>query len=67
MFLTYFDLISENNCIYYKGAKQHISKIGGLLTILVYLTVIFFACYFSIDAVFKQNPTSYFFKKLFPK
>ena len=67
MFLTYFDLISENNCIYYKGAKQHISKIGGLLTILVYLTVIFFACYFSIDAVFKQNPTSYFFKKFIPE
>ena len=67
MLLTYFDLISENNCIYYKGAKQHISKIGGLLTILVYLTVIFFTCYFSIDALFKQNPTSYFFKKFIPE
>ena len=66
MFLKYFDLISEINCIYYKGNKQHVSKIGGFLTILVYLTSAFFAVYFSIDTVYKQNPTSYFFKKFIP-
>ena len=66
MFLKYFDLISEINCIYYKGNKQHVSKIGGFLTILVYLTIAFFAVYFSIDTVYKKNPTSYFYKKFTP-
>ena len=66
MFLKNLDMISEINCIYYKGAKQHISIIGGFLTILVYITVLFFAGYFSIDTVFKQNPTSYFYKKFVP-
>ena len=63
MFLKNLDMISENNCIYYKGSKIHKSEIGGLLTILAYLTIIFFACYFSIDAIYKKNPTSYFYQK----
>ena len=66
MFLKNFDMISDLNCIYYKGAKQHISNIGGFLTILVYVTVMFFAGYFSIDTVLKYNPTSYFYKKFIP-
>ena len=66
MFLKNFDLISEINSIYYKGNKQHVSKIGGFLTILVYLTSAFFAVYFSIDTIYKKNPTSYFFKKFSP-
>ena len=63
MFLSDFDMISEINCIYYKGSKIHRSKIGGVLTILAYSACIFFACYFSIDAIYKRNPTSYFFQK----
>ena len=63
MFLRNCDLISDLNCIYYNGFKQHVSRIGGLLTILTYLCTFFFAVYFSIDAVLKKNPTSYFFKK----
>ena len=63
MFLKNFDLISSINCIYYKGDKIHKSQIGGFLTILAYLTCVFFACYFSIDALYKKNPTSYFFQK----
>jgi len=66
MFLKKFDLVSEINSIYYKGNKQHVSKIGGFLTILVYLTSAFFAVYFSIDTVYKKNPTSYFFKRFTP-
>lgn len=63
MFLKSCDLISEINCIYFKGSKIHKSIIGGFLTILAYIIVIFFAFYFSIDAVYKKNPTSYFFQK----
>lgn len=66
MFLKNFDLISDINCIYYKGNKQHVSKIGGFLTILVYLISAFFAVYFSIDTIYKKNPTSYFFKRFTP-
>ena len=66
MFLRNCDMISEFNCIYYKGSKKHISQIGGILTIFAYLIVLLFACYFSIDPIFKQNPTSYFFKKFIP-
>lgn len=63
MFLKNLDMISGINCIYYKGAKIHGSRFGGILTILAYTTCIFFACYFSIDTVYKKNPTSYFFQK----
>ena len=66
MFLRNCDLISDLNCIYYNGYKQHVSRIGGFLTILAYLCTLFFAVYFSIDAVYKKNPTSYFFKKFIP-
>ena len=66
MFLRNCDLISDSNCIYYNGYKQHVSRIGGFLTILAYLCTLFFAVYFSIDAVYKKNPTSYFFKKFIP-
>ena len=66
MFLRNCDLISDLNCIYYNGYKQHVTKMGGLLTILAYLCTLFFAVYFSIDAVYKKNPTSYFFKKFIP-
>ena len=66
MFLKNLDMISGLNCIYYKGAKIHGSRFGGILTILAYTTCIFFACYFSIDTVYKKNPTSYFYKKFVP-
>ena len=59
-------MISEMNCIYYKGNKKHVSKFGGILTILAYLISLFFACYFSIDSVYKKNPTSYFYKRFIP-
>ena len=63
MFLKNLDLISGINCIYYKGQKTHGSRFGGILTILAYITCMFFACYFSIDTIYKKNPTSYFFQK----
>ena len=59
MFFSNFDMISDLNYIYYKGNKMHSSPIAGVLTILSYCAIIFFLCYFSIDVVYKRNPTSH--------
>lgn len=66
MFLRKLDFISENNCIYYNGNKKHASKLGGILTIIAYLFILIITIYFSIDIIYKKNPTSYFFKKFIP-
>lgn len=61
-----FDIISQNNYIFFHGKTKHSSIIGAILSIISYILIIFFACYFSIDVVFKKNPTSYFYKKYIP-
>ena len=66
MFLKDIDLISDMNSIYFKGRKNHPSKFAGFLSIICYAIVAAFAVYFSIDVIFKKNPTSYFFKKFIP-
>ena len=65
MFLKNLDMISGLNCIYYKGAKIHGSRFGGILTILAYATCIFFACYFSIDTVYKKKSNFLFLPKIY--
>ena len=66
MFLRKFDFLSENNCIYYNGYKKHVSKLGGILTIIAYLFILIITIHFSIGIICKKNPTSYFFKKFIP-
>ena len=66
MFLRKFDFISEKNCIYYNGYKKHVSKLGGILTIIAYLFILIITIHFSIGIICKKNPTSYFFKKFIP-
>lgn len=61
-----FDMISQNNYIFFHGKTKHPSAIGAILSIISYVMIVFFACYFSIDVVFKKNPTSYFYKKFIP-
>ena len=47
MFLKSCDLISEINCIYFKGSKIHKSIIGGFLTIIGLILLVLFG-YFEL-------------------
>ena len=45
---------------------MHSSIYSGVLSILSYFAILFFLCYFSIDVIYKKNPTSYFYKSFIP-
>ena len=66
MFLKELDFISDMNSIYFKGRKNHPNRFAGLLSVLGYAVVAAFAVYFSLDVLFKKNPTSYFYKRFIP-
>lgn len=57
------DLISEDNCIFYKGSSKHRSLFGAILSIIVYTLIVICCVYFSLNTIQKLNPTSYFFKQ----
>ena len=61
-----FDVVSDNNYIFFQGKTKHSSVFGAILSILSYIVICFFAVYFSLDVVYKKNPTSYFYKKFIP-
>ena len=66
MFLKNFDVISESNCIYYNGNRRHVSKIGGILSIISYISILSLAVHFIMNVINRRNPTSYFYKKFIP-
>ena len=61
-----FDVVSDHNYIFFQGKTKHSSVFGAILSILSYIVICFFAVYFSLDVVYKKNPTSYFYKKFIP-
>ncbi len=57
------DNLSPKIVLFYKGFESHSSSISGIITILTYLIILILGMIFSIDFVFKKNPTTYFYKK----
>jgi len=57
------DNLSPKIVLFYKGFESHSSSISGIITILTYLTILILGLIFSIDFVFKKNPTAYFYNK----
>ena len=66
MKLKNFDIISNNNYLYFRGRKRHSSVGGGIISILFLALVSFFAIYFFLDIIKKANPTSFFYKQFIP-
>ena len=63
MFLSKFDFISPEINLFYKGKERHSSIASGILSILLFIFIIFLIIYLSIDCIGKLNPTSFYFTK----
>ena len=63
MFISNFDLLSPEITLFYKGNERHSSISSGIITILLFLFIIFLIIFLSIDFILKRNPTSFFYNK----
>ncbi len=59
------DNLSPRITLFYKGSECHSSSISGIITILTYIAIILLGVIFSLDFLFKRNPTSYFYNSFF--
>ena len=55
--IEYFDILSPEISLYYKGKLRHSSNCSGCLSIISLLLIIFFSIFFSQDLIYKTNPT----------
>ena len=60
MFLSKFDLITPPIGFYFRGKGSHSSIVSGIITLLAYLIIIYFAFRYSLDYVKKKKPTAYY-------
>ena len=63
LFLKKLDFISQDITLFYKGNEKHTNIISSILSILVFIVIIFLICYLSIDVIAKKHPTSFYFTK----
>ena len=61
MFFKYFDFLSPPLTLYFFGQHSHSHIIGGLLTIITYFLSLSSLFYFSLDLIYRKNPTAYFY------
>jgi len=64
MFFKKIDFLSPKLTLYYNSQKSHSSVIGGLLTLIAYITIFVFTVYFSLDIILKKNPTAYLYNRV---
>ncbi len=64
MFLKKFDRISPRLTLHYNSQHSHLSKFGGLLTIISYLLCILVSCYFFHDVLYRKNPVIYYYNRV---
>ena len=60
MFLSKFDLITPTIGLHFRGKGSHSSIVSGIITLLAYLIIIYFAFRYSLDYVKKKKPTAYY-------
>ena len=57
------DFLSPKITLFYKGFDRHSSSISVIISISVYLTILILGIIFSMDFLFKKNPTTYFYNR----
>jgi len=60
MFLSKFDLITPPIGFHFRGKGSHSSIISGIITLLAYLIIIYFAVRYSLEYLKKKKPTAYY-------
>lgn len=61
MFHRNFDYLSRGVTFYYKGNLAHTSIFSGIVSIIVFICLIFLAIYFSLDIIEKKNPDAFYY------
>lgn len=60
MFLSKFDIITPPIGLFYRGKGSHSSIASGILTILAYFLIFYFAVRYSLEFIKKKKPTAYY-------
>ena len=60
MFISKFDLLTPPIGLHFRGKGSHSSIFSGIITLLAYLIIIYFAVRYSLEFIKKKNPTAYY-------
>ena len=63
MLFKKIDFLTPPITLYFKGDEAHSSIFSGIISLIVYLIVFTYGVYYSLEFIYKKNPTSYFFKR----
>ena len=61
MIIKKLDILSPPITFYYKGALSHSSIVSGIITIITFMIIIFFAFYYSSFVIMRLNPKTYYY------
>lgn len=60
MFISKFDLITPPIGLHFRGKGSHSSIVSGIITLLAYIIIVYFAFRYSLEYVKKKKPTAYY-------
>ena len=60
MFISKFDLLTPPIGLHFRGKGSHSSIFSGIITLLAYLIIIYFAVRYSLEFIKKKKPTAYY-------
>jgi hypothetical protein len=60
MFISKFDLITPPIGLFFRGKGCHSSIISGIITLLAYLIIVYFAVRYTLEFIKKKKPTAYY-------
>ena len=61
MIIKKLDILSPPITFYYKGGLSHSSFVSGIITIITFMIIIFFAFYYSSFVIMRLNPKTYYY------
>ena len=63
MFFYFFDFISPDIQLYYKGRTKHSSKISIIISIISFILLLILCIMFSLEFILHKNPTSFYYNR----
>ena len=61
MIIKKLDILSPPVTFYYKGVLSHTSIVSGILSIITFMIIIFFAFYYSSFVIKRLHPKTYYY------
>ena len=61
MVIKKLDVLSPPVTFYYKGVLSHPSIVSGIISIIAFIIIMFFAAYYSLFVIMRKNPKTYYF------